>query len=280
VVSATAQRVPGEGGQRLDDTRAAFDSVAADYDGPRGNNALIQEMRAEVWRRLDATFAPGDTLLDLGCGTGLDAVRMARHGYRVLATDFSSCMVERTAERARAERLAGRIEALNVGAHELARIEGAGTFDGAYSNFGALNCVPELDCVASECARLLRPGAALVLNVIGRVCPWEIAHYAGRGDFARIAVRFAPAQVAVGLNGRRVWTRYYSPRELYRRFAPHFRLHDYRALALLAPPPYLTRFSERHPRTHARLRALDRRIAAWPVLRNLGDHFLIVMWRR
>jgi SAM-dependent methyltransferase len=279
-MSATAERAPGDGGERLDDTRAAFDSVAADYDGARGNNALIQEMRAEVWGCFDAMFVPGGTLLDLGCGTGLDAVRMAGRGHRVLATDFSPRMLERTAERARCEHLSERVATLNVGAHELARIAGEGTFDGAYSNFGALNCVPELDCVASECARLLRPGAALVLSVIGRVCPWEIAHYARRRNFARIAVRFARAQVAVGLNGRRVWTRYYTPRELYRRFAPYFHLRGYRALALLAPPPYLTQLRERHPRAHARLRALDRRVAAWPVLRNLGDHFLIVMERR
>ncbi len=34
---------------RLLDTQRAFDSVAADYDGPRGNNALIQRMRQTLW---------------------------------------------------------------------------------------------------------------------------------------------------------------------------------------------------------------------------------------
>ena len=29
---------------RLTETREAFDSVAADYDGPRGNNLLIQDI--------------------------------------------------------------------------------------------------------------------------------------------------------------------------------------------------------------------------------------------
>ena len=62
--------------ERLRETRQAFDSVAADYDGPRGNNDLIQQMRAEMWRWLDASFLPGGRLVDLGCGTGLDAVRL------------------------------------------------------------------------------------------------------------------------------------------------------------------------------------------------------------
>jgi len=33
---------------RLGDTQAAFDSVAGDYAGNRRNNALIQDMRAEM----------------------------------------------------------------------------------------------------------------------------------------------------------------------------------------------------------------------------------------
>jgi len=41
-------------------------------------------------------------LIDLGCGTGLDAVRMAHSGHRVTATDWSSQMVERTRKSRRA----------------------------------------------------------------------------------------------------------------------------------------------------------------------------------
>ncbi len=72
---------------QLQETRDAFDSVAADYDGPRGNNTLIQDMRSEMWRTLDATFPSSSRLIDLGCGTGLDAVRMGRSGHYVTATD-------------------------------------------------------------------------------------------------------------------------------------------------------------------------------------------------
>ncbi len=120
----------------LRDTRDAFDSVAADYDGPRGNNDLIQDMRGEMWRWLDAAFAPGSRLVDLGCGTGLDAVRMARLGHHVTATDWSPQMVCRTGDRAHRERLADRVQAAAVGAHELQHLAGDGVYDGAYSNLG------------------------------------------------------------------------------------------------------------------------------------------------
>src|SRR4029078_10363513 len=120
-----------------------------------------KEIGVEMGRWLAPPSPPRSRLIDLGCGTGLDAVRLAHAGHYVAATDWSEEMVERTAERAASERVAERVRALAIGAHELERLEGDGTYDGAYSNLGALNCVPDLAGVARECARLLRPGGSL-----------------------------------------------------------------------------------------------------------------------
>jgi SAM-dependent methyltransferase len=264
----------------LDDTRAAFDSVAANYDGPRGNNALIQHMRREMWRWLDASFPRESNLLDLGCGTGLDAIRLAGQGHRVLATDWSPRMVARAQERAAAALLGDRVRAAAIGAHELERIEGSSLFDGVYSNLGPLNCLPDLPPVSRECSRLVRTGGRLVFTVIGRWCPWEIAYYARRADWTRIGVRFARGMTPVGMNGHTVWTRYWTPGEFYRGFAREFALVHCRALCLFAPPPYVTSIRERHAAWFERLWSWDRRVGGWPLLRNFGDHFLIVMARR
>jgi SAM-dependent methyltransferase len=264
----------------LEETRDAFDSVAADYDGPRGNNALIQDMRREMWRWLDATFAGGSRLIDLGCGTGLDAVRMAQCGHHVLAIDWSPRMAARTLDRAAQANVSDRIRTAVVGAHELERIEGRSLFDGGYSNLGALNCVPDLAAVARESARLLKPRARLVLTVIGRWCPWEIGHYALRAEWSRVRVRFSRGMTPVTMNGHTVWTRYWTPSGLYREFAREFLLVHQRALCLLAPPPYMTRLRDRHPGWYERLWRWDRRIAGWPCLRRWGDHFLMVMEKR
>jgi len=266
--------------RQLHETRDAFDSVAADYDGPRGNNALIQDMRNEMWRMLDAAFASGSRLIDLGCGTGLDAVRMARVGHHVTAADWSQRMVERTRERAEREQLADSVQAIAVGAHELSRVERQAEFDGAYSNLGALNCVPDLAEMASQCARLLKPRAALVFSVIGRICPWEIGYYALKRNWGRLGVRFAAGMVPVSMNKRVVWTRYYTPREFYAAFERQFALEHYRGLCVFAPPPYMTQMKESHFRLYERLWRLDRRVAGWPLLRNMGDHFVIVMRKR
>jgi ubiquinone/menaquinone biosynthesis C-methylase UbiE len=265
---------------QLRDTQDAFDSVAADYDGPRGNNDLIQDMRSEMWRWLDAKFPPGSRLVDLGCGTGLDAVRMAQLGHHVTATDWSPQMVRRTSDRAEREHLTDRVQAVAVGAHELHRLDGQGVYDGAYSNLGPLNCVPDLTEVSRECARLVKPGGALVFTVIGRICPWEIAHYLRKRRWARAKVRFARNVVPVSMNKHTIWTHYYGPREFHRAFESNFTLEHFRGLCVFAPPPYLTWLRDAHPRWHERLWRLDRRVAGWPVIRGMGDHFLVVMRKR
>lgn len=271
---------PASASPQLRDTQEAFDSVAADYDGPRGNNELIQDMRAEMWRWLALTFAPGERLIDLGCGTGLDAVHLAGIGYDVTATDWSPLMVRRTVERAAARRVTDRVRAINLGAHELQRLDGSAVYDGAYSNLGPLNCVPDLRSVSRECARLLKPGGKLVFTVIGRYCPWEFVHYLRRGRWTRARLRFARDVVPVGMNNHTIWTRYYSPREFHAAFKRDFTLELFRGLCVFAPPPYLTWLRETHPGLYERLWRIDRRLSGWPLIRSMGDHFLIVMRKR
>ena len=267
-----------ESEMRLLDTQRAFDSVVADYDGPRGNNELIQRMRRTLWDAALSEFFIGSRLLDLGCGTGIDAVEFACTGYRVVATDWSPQMVARTRSRILAAGAGANAEARQLGLQQLDALDDR--FDGIYSNFGPLNCAPDLPAVAAQCARLLRPGGKMLFSVIGRLCPWEIAHYTRRRRFERAMVRFRRGDVAVGMNRHTIWTRYYFPREFHRAFSAHFRLRSFRALSLFMPPPYLLDYYHRRRDWCEKLGWLDDHFGHLPLLRGMGDHFLIVMQRR
>ena len=264
---------------QLRDTQHAFDSVAAGYDGPLGNNELVQHMRARLWRAVEARLPPGSRLLDLGCGTGLDAAHFASRGDQVLAIDWSPAMVERARARLARMETAAHVRAEMLGIQELDRLQ-EGPFDGIYSNFGPLNCVPDLAPVAAACAKLLAPGGYLIATVMGRFCPWEFLYYAWRGQWERACVRGRREVVPVSLNQGTVWTRYYTPREFYQAFARQFALTSYRGLNLFLPPPYLLSVCQRAPRLCATLGWLDDHLAGWPLLREGGDHFLIVLTRR
>lgn len=265
-------------------TRRAFDGVAAEYDGALGNNALIQAMRAQVMQTIERSFPRGARLLDLGCGTGIDAAYLAARGYAVTALDASPAMVVRANERLRRAAVEGR--AFNVAIQDLEQlaVDSSGAeavdFDGAYSNFGALNCLADLSAVSAALAPRLRPGGLLVAAVIGRYCPWEFVFYLLRGDVRRARVRFRHGLVPVPLNGETVWTRYYSPREFAREWSVAFAPRSLRALTLFTPPPYLAHWAVRVPRVLAGLARADRALSDKPVLRGLGDHFLMVLVKK
>ena len=272
--------VGGSAVDALADTQRAFDGVAAVYHRYNIENALLEGMRRRFRDAVERHVTRGSHLLDLGCGPGTDEVWFAARGYRVTAVDWSPSMVSEARERVRRHRIDDRVSVRNLGIHEIDGLAPS-VFDGITSNLGPLNCVPDLDGAALAIARRIRPGGVLVASVIGRVCPWEIALYASRRDWSRLRVRFARGLTPVPLERGTVWTRYHTRSAFERTFASAgFDAVEARALGLLAPPPYLQRFAERHPRTVAALQQLDDAVGSWPGLRNFGDHFLVVMRRR
>jgi 2-polyprenyl-3-methyl-5-hydroxy-6-metoxy-1,4-benzoquinol methylase len=264
---------------RLADTRRAFNRSAADYDGPSGNNVRIQRMRSQMWKTLTATFPRGARLLDLGCGTGIDAAYLASQGYRILATDWSQSMVERTRARINDNGLEHSVSTRILGIQDLNELHGE-TFDGIFSDLGPLNCAPDLYRAAQSCAALLRPGGRMIASVIGRFCPWESLYYIVHAKWRRAFLRYRSSVVPVPLNGETVWTRYFTPGQFYRAFAGDFELIHYRGLCLCAPPPYMVGVYERLPLMCDLADWLDDRVCALPVVRNAGDHFLMVLSKR
>ncbi len=261
------------------DTQHAFDGVAAEYDRSNADNPTLCDMRARAWAAVDAYVPPRSRILDLGCGPGTDAARFAAQGHRVTAIDWSPAMVEEARRRIRVAGVADRVDVHHLGIHEVGSLTPTfAQFDAAYSNFGPLNCVARPHAAAHMIADRVRPGGVLVASVIGRVCPWEIAVHAARGQFARAIVRFSRGLVPVPLEGRTVWTRYYTPREFTQIYTlAGFRRIALRTLGLVVPPPYLQGFAGRHLSLVATLRRVEDAVGAWPGVRASGDHFLIVM---
>ena len=110
-----------------------------------------------------AAIEPGETVLDLGCGAGIDSILAARRTGptgRVLALDFLPEMLERTAAAAaeagldNVEPLEGDIEAIP---------SPDASVDHVISN-GVINLAPRKARVLAECVRVLRSGGRLTVS--------------------------------------------------------------------------------------------------------------------
>jgi SAM-dependent methyltransferase len=242
---------------------AAFDGVASVYDALWTHSTVGRLQRDAVWRRLDSLFRPGHRLLDLGCGTGEDSVHFARLGIHVRAIDASCEMVK--VARARG------VDASVLGIEELDRI--TGRFDGAISDFGALNCVSDLNAVRRALGSLVRPGGCLAVCVLGRFCLWEAVWYLLRGNPGTAFRRWRAGRFATSLHIR---VHHFSVRQLERAFHPEFTLIDWRGIGALVPPSYVTSAPSWLLRLFGEV---DRRIAHLPLLRALADHRLLVFVR-
>jgi ubiquinone/menaquinone biosynthesis C-methylase UbiE len=102
----------------------------------------------------------GKRILDLGCGTGHNAIALARQGAKVIGVDESSDQV--AAARAACEREGVKVELHHAPLAELAFLR-ADTIDGAVSACG-LSPVEDIDRVFRQVHRILRPETALVLS--------------------------------------------------------------------------------------------------------------------
>ena len=71
-----------------------------------------------------------------------------------------------------------------------------------FSNFGAINCAPQIDALAADLAPLLEPGAPLVWVVMGRYVPWEWGWYLARGDWRKAFRRLAASGASLAGHAR------------------------------------------------------------------------------
>lgn len=255
---------------------APFDALATDYDAAFSRGLLGGLYRRAVWARVDAALAPGCRVLDVGCGTGEDALHLAGLGARVLAVDASGPMTD--VARAKTADDTGRIEVRRLRAEDVGSLaaDPASPFDVVLSNFGVLNCVEDPRVVAEGLARCTRSGARAFLCVMGPLVPWEWAWFLLRGDPARAFRRLRPG----GTTWRGARIRYPSAGALRRAFAPAFRATGATAVGALLPPSYAEPWARRHPALTRRLDRWERRFEAAPPLACLADHVLLELVRR
>jgi ubiquinone/menaquinone biosynthesis C-methylase UbiE len=251
----------------------AFDRMAEHYDDLFTNSVVGRLQREVVWEALAKAFVSGHSVLELNCGTGEDALFLAKRGAGVVACDASSRMIAIAKEKAARDLAGARIRFEVLSNERLHCLQFACQFDGVLSNFSGLNCVGDLPQVATQLGRLVKPGGRALLCLSTRVCLWEILWYLCHGNF-RKAFRRIPGRTVAHLQGIAVSVLYPSKRSVCKAFTPWFVLRSTQAVGLFIPPSYMEEWSARHKRIIATLQRLDGLFRSFEVFAFLGDHVL------
>lgn len=122
------------------------------------------------------TLRPGETLLDLGSGAGMDCFLAARQvgpSGRVIGVDMTDAMLEKARENARTVGLEDRVE-FRKGQIEALPVEDE-SVDAIVSNC-VINLSPEKQRVYAEAYRVLRPGGRIMVSdiVLDRPLPQRV----------------------------------------------------------------------------------------------------------
>ncbi|MEM3656720.1 MAG: nitroreductase/quinone reductase family protein [Thermoprotei archaeon] len=264
-----------------DDIEAAFDTIAEEYDQHIFGNPVNSWLRSVSVGLLTQLFKPGDTVLEIGCGTGTETISLLKKGINIIASDISVRMLDVLARKAKELGVSGRLKVVHARASQVVEklLEaGCTQIDGVYSNYGAVNTEPKLKELVGKLHTIIRPGGILELGVWNKYCAIEILGYTIRMRPSMAVARFK-SPVPIGKSRFCVSSWAYSVGELEQILKPYFTLERVQGVVIAIPPSNLTRYLPPKPWFDT-LKKLDINLGRIYPVNRLGDHYLAVFRRR
>ena len=253
----------------------AFSRTAEKYDSFAADHPHLTRMRSKVYAHLERFIPKAARILELNCGTGTDAVELARRGYTVHAMDNAPGMLKRLRDKVLRFDLGDRITFQQCSFTELNQIQGA-PYDVVFSNLGGLNCVPDLSPIIEQLPGVLRPNGLVTWTLMPPVCLWELAEiFRGR---PRLAFRrFSLYGTRAHLEGLYFRVYYFTPQQVLQWFGDDYDCLAIEGLSVLTPTAEGKKFVNQHPQLYQTLSWLDDRLALRRPWRGWGDFFMITL---
>lgn len=253
--------------------KEAFSLQSLGYDDYELLHSTLKFMRMEVRNHVMSYLREGDRILEINAGTGTDAVFFAKNGFNIHATDISGGMVYQLKYKVTKYNFNSLVSVQQCSFTELDKVT-CGPFDYIFSNFGGLNCTPDLRQVTKFFPFLLNKKGRITLVLMPPLCPWEIA-LIFRGHFKTAFRRFKKNGVKSHIEGKYFNTFYYSPRRTIKALDKKFKILKIQGLSSFTPPPYMENFPERFPSIYKSLNNFDKYFSNYFPFNNLADHFIL-----
>lgn len=249
----------------------AFDKQSEHFDADDLANPILQAWREQIYRHVGQHLQPGDHILELNAGTGIDALHFAGQGFRIHATDIAAGMVREISWKIEKHGKPG-FTCQQLSFDRLSEVN-AGPFDYVFSNFGGLNCTADLSRVAQGLTTLLNPGARITWVVMPPVCPWEWL-WLMKGNAREAFRRFRTGGTTAHLEGEYFKTYYHSVSAISRALGNTYKLVSSEGLGVFSAPPASLNFYARYPKLYQWLRTADLACNTYYPFNRCGDHVI------
>ena len=254
--------------------KADFDKAAANYDHTFTNTEIGKMQRALVYAELSKHLTSVQNILEINCGTGEDAIWLAKQSFNITATDVSPKMIEMAKSKANLNFVVADINSVTT-------TFAGEKFDLLFSNFGGLNCLSEseLKNFFANIDSILTEKAKLALVLMPKNTLWEQFYFLAKAQFSKISRRKKESVIA-NVDGENVTTYYYNPKDIVNLANANFEIVAVKPIGFFVPPSYLDGFFKNKKRFLRFLNRLEQGIKNSSSLSKYADHYLIILQKR
>lgn len=163
VKTMTTERHKSEFPEHAGENRRIWDANAHWWDDRIGDGNDFQTLLIEPATERLLAVSTADVILDIACGAGRFARRMAELGATVVGFDYSAKFIERARART-ADNVTVEYHVLDAAKAAAVQSLGVRRFDKAVCTM-ALMDMPEINPLLSALTRVLKPGGVFVFSV-------------------------------------------------------------------------------------------------------------------
>jgi len=258
-------------------SKVAFDSEAIIYDQIFTYSKIGKTQREIVWKHLLSLISAKNiqSVLEINCGTGEDALFLNKKGIAVFPTDISSKMIEETNIK-----LAKNGFETNSSVVDLRKLNSKiidKKFDLIFSNFGGLNCVnePEIKLFFENSSQLFKSKKNYLLVFMGKYCLIEKLYFLFKLKFSQMNRRSFKETINAKLKYDSVETTFYSINQLKKSLPNDLKIVSNYPIGFFIPPSYLESFFMRRNLILNLLKKMESLIQNFSFLSNFSDHFIV-----
>ncbi len=255
-----------------------FDTAARQYDADFSLSQIGIIQRNQVYDFLSDYVSIHKPLriLELNCGTGIDAFYFARAGHQVVATDASQSMIDQCMSKMQIENINLKLSFLQCDISNLSQLKD-NNFDLVFSNFSGFNCLNENDFAnsISQIQNKLNDNGKFIAVLFGTKCLMERIYFFFKFQFEKMNRR---EKYQSNFNGTESLF-YYSSSKVESIVKPYFSLLKMKPIGVFIPPSYLEEKMKKHKMLFVILQKMEKLFAKY-FNTEYGDHYIIAFEKK